>query len=405
MFQTRSTRPFSGRSNVKRPARRLAVVAAGALIAGAILLPAQHASAASTTLVAVGSASEEPVAVAAGDVGAVAIVDLTVDGVTGDICVNSSISGLSGSITAAHIHSGGVGVSGSVFVGLPNTATTVSGCVVATPAQAQAILAAPNTFYFNAHTAASPGGAVRAQLTTTAFTASITGAAEVPGPGDPDGAGTAIVTFDTTANRACVQMSLSGLDLPATGAHIHAGTSAVSGPIVVPLAAPTAAVSIGCVAADPAVIAAIVANPSNHYLNVHTTPYPNGGARGQLATRTATGVPTPSATTTTTTAAGGSTTTSTSTSTTTTVAATNVAGASATATVPAATVAPTTIAAPTTVAASPTTTVVVAAPTTTRAPQTIASTAPPATAAPASTAPVTDAAPAVAVVDSPQVTG
>ena len=137
MFQARSTHPFSAISHAKRPARRLAFGAASALIAGAILLPAQHASAASTALVAVGSASDEPVAVAAGDVGAIAIVDLTVDGVTGDICVNSSISGLSGSITGAHIHSGGVGVSGPVFVALPNTATTVSGCVVATPAQAR----------------------------------------------------------------------------------------------------------------------------------------------------------------------------------------------------------------------------------------------------------------------------
>ena len=291
---------------------------------GAGLLPALRAEAAPQTLGAVAAASEEPAAVAAGDAAAAATVDLSIDGVTGDICVQSAITGLSGPVTMAHIHTGGPGVNGPVFVTLPLSATGVSGCATATPAQAQAILAAPNGFYFNAHTAASPAGALRGQLSTTLFNASLTGAAEIPGPGDPDGAGSAVVAIDATANRACVLTTVSAIDLPATMAHIHSGAVGVAGPVVVPLTAPATATSASCGTATAAIISAIVASPVGHYVNVHTTPFPGGAIRGPLSVRTAGGIPTPStsgsASTTSSTAVGATTTSSTPSLTTTTVA-------------------------------------------------------------------------------------
>ncbi len=49
------------------------------------------------------------------------------------------------------------------------------------------------------------------------------------------------------------------------------------------LVAPNASgVSFGCVSASADVIAAIRANPSNYYVNVHTTDFPDGAIRGQL---------------------------------------------------------------------------------------------------------------------------
>ena len=47
-----------------------------------------------------------------------------------------------------------------------------------------------------------------------------------------------------------------------------------------PLPNPTSA---QCATADPALAAEIVANPSGFYVNVHTTPFPDGAIRGQLA--------------------------------------------------------------------------------------------------------------------------
>ncbi len=350
----------------------------GAFVLAIALFPALRAEAAPTNLGAVAVASEEPTAPAAGDLGALGSIDLTVDGATGSICVQSSLSGLSGAITAAHIHTGGTGVNGPVFVGLPSTATTVSGCVAATPAQAQAILAAPNAFYFNAHTAASPGGALRGQLSASMLNAALNGSSEVPGPGDADGVGSAIVAVDTTANRACVLLSLANVDLPAAAAHIHSGVAGVAGPVVVGFTAPAGAVAASCGTASASVISGIVASPTGHYVNVHTAPFPGGAVRGQLQQRTPVGVPVPS-----TTAAPITTVTS--------------------------TIVPIVLTPPTTTVVTPTTVAVTVAPTSTRAPATTTTFAPTTTATtlpPTTTAtPATEPAPAEPIDASPTFTG
>lgn len=277
-----------------RPARQLIGYLSAAVVIGVLGLPASRAEAATQSLGAVALASDEVTTPAPADAGATATVDLRIDGASGDVCVRATFSGLSGPITMAHLHSGAVGVSGPVLITLPSTDTGVNGCVKATPTDAQAILAAPGSFYFNAHTAASPGGAVRGQLTSSVFTAALTGAAEIPGPGAPSGSGTAVVAVDTTANRACVLFTLVGGEIPAAMAHIHSGTAAVGGPVVVPLTAPATANSASCALASPAILAAIVAAPVAHYANVHTAGFPAGAIRGQLAVRSVSDVPTPS---------------------------------------------------------------------------------------------------------------
>ena len=333
---------------------------------GGVLLPALRAEAASVTLGAVASANQEVAAVGAGDANAAAVVDMTVDPVTGDVCVQALLSGLGGPLTAAHIHAGAFGVNGPVVVGLPSTGTTVSGCVVTTPAQAQAIVAAPNNFYFNAHTAASPGGAVRGQLTTTMLRAGLSGAAEVPGPGDPDGAGSAVTAVDATSNRACTWISVTNIDLPATGFHIHSGAASVAGPVVVPFASPTTAVAAACGSASSATTSGLVNTPTAFYVNVHTAPFPGGAVRGNLSIRPAQVIP--------------------------------VAATTPIVLVPP-TVAPSTAAPTTTIA--PTTT----APATTTVAPTTTTTSPPTTVAPTSAAPVVEAPPAEPMEEEPSFAG
>lgn len=107
------------------------------------------------------------------------------------------------------------------------------------------------------------------------------GATEVPGPGDPDGIGAAVVTIDTDADRVCWLLAVKRIQLPATAAHIHAAPAGVSGPVVVDFTAPNAfGISFGCtVDADAD---AIAANPAAYYVNVHTADFPAGAVRGQL---------------------------------------------------------------------------------------------------------------------------
>jgi hypothetical protein len=109
----------------------------------------------------------------------------------------------------------------------------------------------------------------------------MTGAAEVPGPASPTGAGTAGVMIDPDKGQVCFRLTVTGLDTP-TMAHIHKGAVGVSGPPVVVLDAPATGMSQGCkpVAAD--VIAALLASPSDYYVNVHTAAFPKGAIRGQL---------------------------------------------------------------------------------------------------------------------------
>jgi hypothetical protein len=109
----------------------------------------------------------------------------------------------------------------------------------------------------------------------------LTGAAEVPGPGDTDGIGAAVVTIDTDADRVCWLIAVKRIQLPAAAAHIHAGSATVAGPVVVDFTAPNAfGISFGCTVDTDA--DAIAANPAGFYVNVHTAEFPAGAVRGQL---------------------------------------------------------------------------------------------------------------------------
>ena len=116
------------------------------------------------------------------------------------------------------------------------------------------------------------------------LSATLTGAAEVPGPGDPDGSGNSTVTLNMGAGEICFSITVSNITLPASAAHIHAAPAGVAGPVVVTLAPPGAnGSSSGCVSASEALIKAIRKNPSAYYVNVHTSDFPAGAVRGQLA--------------------------------------------------------------------------------------------------------------------------
>jgi hypothetical protein len=115
------------------------------------------------------------------------------------------------------------------------------------------------------------------------FTASLTGAAEVPGPGDPDGSGHATIRINYGQGTLCWNLRVSNITLPAAAAHIHVGASDVAGPVVVHLSAPgSKGASSGCSMVDKDLLKAIIQNPAGYYVNVHNSDYPAGAVRGQL---------------------------------------------------------------------------------------------------------------------------
>ena len=114
----------------------------------------------------------------------------------------------------------------------------------------------------------------------------LTGAAEVPGPGDPNASGTAFITLNQGQGEVCFDLSWAGIDGTVTAAHIHIGSATVAGDVVVPLFAGAFAgtdSTSGCVAGvNKELIKAIRQNPENYYVNVHSSVFPAGAIRGQL---------------------------------------------------------------------------------------------------------------------------
>lgn len=119
----------------------------------------------------------------------------------------------------------------------------------------------------------------------------LTGAAEVPGPGDPDGSGTALAFVNVGQDRVCWKLEVSNVS-PITAAHIHEGGPAVAGPIRVSFFHFGQPVDLeDCVHADNtthpfdrARLRDIIQNPQNYYVNVHSDGALMAGAiRGQLA--------------------------------------------------------------------------------------------------------------------------
>jgi hypothetical protein len=217
-----------------------------------------------------------------------------------------------GAPTASHIHEGRAGVAGPVVVplfqpgvnaaSLPDTLSSVAGCVDVDPALAARIAAKPSNWYVNIHTADFPAGAIRGQLHRSRhldldlphqLAARLNGANEVPGPGDPDGRGLALVR--TGRERVCFALAWTRI-APPIFAHIHVGPAGVAGPVVVPFfdvpelaGAPTAALpstigaAAGCVGdQDPALLRDIRRHPAAYYANIHTLEFVPGAIRGQL---------------------------------------------------------------------------------------------------------------------------
>ena len=125
-------------------------------------------------------------------------------------------------------------------------------------------------------------GTVAAQGGRPFFT-SLTGGAEIPGPGDPDGTRSAALRLNQGQGTICYDLAVAGID-PANAAHIHfINPDTGFGPVVVPLVPPTGGSSSACAEVSAELIKAIRQNPESYYVNVHNPAFPGGAVRGDLS--------------------------------------------------------------------------------------------------------------------------
>ena len=90
--------------------------------------------------------------------------EVTLDMDDGEVCFEIEVEGIA-EPTAAHIHQGAAGASGSPVVNFAVDQNGLEGCVTGVDmAVLQAIEANPADYYVNVHNSEYPGGALRGQL-------------------------------------------------------------------------------------------------------------------------------------------------------------------------------------------------------------------------------------------------
>jgi hypothetical protein len=126
-------------------------------------------------------------------------------------------------------------------------------------------------------------------LAVTTLTHNMTGKAEVPGPGDPNGWGKVSISLYPNQHRVCFDLQWRKIKSPMM-AHIHIGRQGVAGNIKVTLFSSTKPLPHtihrvkGCVHhVKEKLVRRIMNRPRLYYVNVHNKDYPGGALRGQLA--------------------------------------------------------------------------------------------------------------------------
>ena len=184
--------------------------------------------------------------------------------------------------TAAHIHTGVLGMNGPII--FPMTQTEAgSGIWVtaadATMTDAQITNLKASGLYFNAHSTAFPSGEIRGQIGLNVKFSSLNAAQEVPTNGSK-ATGTGSLVVDPLTRVVSGSITLTGMT--ATAAHIHLGATGVNGAIIIPLTATSA--GMFSVTANTVLTADQFKayKQGNLYYNAHSAAFPGGEIRGQI---------------------------------------------------------------------------------------------------------------------------
>jgi hypothetical protein len=205
---------------------------------------------------------------------------LVLDPVSKKFSASITVAGMTA--TAAHIHTGLAGTNGGVIFPFTETAAGSGVLVAAADASmsdAQIATLKAGGMYFNAHSAALPGGQVRGQIGRYVRYASLAGAQEVPAtPSSATGTGTLVV--DPLTRAASGGIVITGIT--ATAAHVHFAATGTNGPVIVPLT--DAGGGVFNVPAGSVLTADQFGayKQGNLYFNAHSAAYPGGEIRGQI---------------------------------------------------------------------------------------------------------------------------
>ncbi|MBL9187400.1 MAG: CHRD domain-containing protein [Opitutaceae bacterium] len=214
-----------------------------------------------------------------------------------------SITGLTNTVTASHIHEGAVGSNGPVATNLGGEAvytrsgTTLTATFRNVAHSGDRLRLIQGGAYFNLHTAANPGGEVRGQLIArpVRLVANLDVAQEAAAfPALNFSAvnnfGAAVVIYDPTANTVSLRHSLFNYSSTFTNSHIHTGAPGVSGGVNTQLGTNANAgaynTANGHISGSHEAVT-YGGNPVElltglNYLNYHSQAFAGGQLRGQL---------------------------------------------------------------------------------------------------------------------------
>jgi putative cell wall-binding protein len=199
----------------------------------------------------------------------------------------------------AHLHEAPFGMAGPIVVTfdpVDDDTLRSDGCQAIDPTEFDVadLEADPADYYVNVHSEVFPGGATRGQVAFTAFDVPLESGQEV-GDGTADESdditGFAQIVAFAETNNICWSIEMTppfGTDpgsFESAGAHLHEAPFGEAGPVVVafdPVDDDTLR-SDGCADAGGFDVTELEADPADYYVNVHSSVFPGGAARGQVA--------------------------------------------------------------------------------------------------------------------------
>jgi hypothetical protein len=197
--------------------------------------------------------------------------------------VNASFVGLSGGVTAVHLHNGAAGMTGGVALDLMPmlSGNKLNGFITGTNLSNNLANLIKSDIYLNVHTAANANGEIRGQVkleTDWHFSASLNGANQVPAVAT---SAYGLGSFNLSMDRGMLRYHIvcQGLSGAITMAHLHYGAAGATGGVAETLTA-SGNVLMGTLTPTLATIDSLLAG--RLYVNVHTAANPNGEIRAQL---------------------------------------------------------------------------------------------------------------------------
>ena len=211
-----------------------------------------------------------------------ATMELTDEGLEYSVTVDA----LTGSVSAAHFHTGAIGVGGGVVHGITFDGTTAAG-VWAAGDMPDSLLVALLTggLYLNVHTEAYPSGEIRGQVLLSngaGLLAFLTNEQE-PGEVTQEGSGTASMTL--TNHGLVYRATATGLSGDIAAAHFHDAPAGANSGVVHGVTFDGGTTSGVWRASDSQALTdslEVALLTGGIYLNVHTATNPGGEIRGQV---------------------------------------------------------------------------------------------------------------------------